>query len=447
MSITANQPSRDDVEGTYERLRGPVLSVAGRRFPGFSPDDLSDLYQAAWEDLIAHPKTHVADLTAYLIGVVINKGLEELRRRRRRPALAVLGGPGHDGKAFGVDHFPDPDTPSPEEVVHTRAEADLARDLIATLGKRQRDVLKLKHEYGLTRTEIQAALKIDRRTYLRQLERASKALSSRLALVHSGQWCASLSQELESFAGGWADADQVRVAEQHLSHCAGCKRRVVELRRASARVAALLPAPHLAATGHADHLAAVFSSVKQHVVSLLGRTPAPAADATTQIAAGGGLRGSGAVASAVVACVLAGGGAATYCVQNGVPSALQDLVVALEPGKSEQGDGKPLTDTHPGTAEAPSGNQSPATLRDEHLPRGEENGGTESKAQRTQRVTEGELWFESGGGAQTSAGKASQGSQSGSSSDEFTGTAGAPSKAAAPKKPAPASGGSEFGPE
>jgi RNA polymerase sigma factor (sigma-70 family) len=445
MPVATADQDRSDArfEDAYRRLRTPVFKTVGKRFPWLSRDDLNDLYQGAWERVIrsgSQPKH--ASLQTYLTKAVMRNAMDELRRRRRR-STEVMPDETRDDEGIGA--FESLAHTAPDAHLVTVNEAQLARDLVESLSRRQRDIVKMRHEWDCDPVEIQAALDISPRTYRRQLERAMGAISQRAELVRAGKWCEDLAQALDRFAGGYATEDEERLAKQHVAHCSACRLQVVRVRRGAAKAAALLPMPYLALGDGWLRAIGGLSNVKDHLAALVTR--APATEATSQIAAGGGIRGSGAVTSAIVACVIAGGGAATYCAQNGVPVPIRDLV-SSESAKGESKSVREAVADTPATTEEPQrGPTEPATGdagKDTELKSAQTQ--HETPTQRGSRLAPVELGFENGGDGSTSTSTSSTGGDSASTSGgEFAGPA-PTTKSSGSKKSSPTRA-TEFGPE
>lgn len=117
-------------------------------------------------------------LRAYLVRTALNKAFDQGKRaeRRRVDRLVV---------AETLARVPDP-RPGPQEEAEAHQEASLVRAIVAELPPRQRAVVGLRHFLGLTPAEIQEHLKLTRRTYRRQLERAKGTISRRYSLACAG---------------------------------------------------------------------------------------------------------------------------------------------------------------------------------------------------------------------------------------------------------------------
>jgi RNA polymerase sigma factor (sigma-70 family) len=347
---------------------GPLLARARRWFPTLRGSE-QDLYQAAWASVLAN-RDQIRDLDKYLEAAVYSAGLKELRTRRRRPvvSLSTVGARGGDGgqtEDDGVGSIVDADAPSPFEQVERLDDVRLVGELLGELPPLQRDIVKLRWGVGLPRREIASLLGISERTFKRELERAGGAVARGAELARAGRWCETKRSLVLAYCLGLLAPGRAAKARRHLSHCAGCRARASEIRGRLEQVAAALPFPVLPET-HSGHdaltraaeagdsarnvLDQLAANAKQHALALLARAPGGDA-AASQVAASGGLRGSGAIVTALTACVIAGGGA-TYCAVEGVPGSVRDVAGMEQPTD-------PKADTAP-PAQAESQTEPPA---------------------------------------------------------------------------------------
>src|SRR4051794_27700847 len=88
MRELSERPNGEAAERAYQRLKGPALLKARRWFPTLGEADLEDVYQSAWLSVV-RTSSPVADMKTYLYEAMRSEALTELRRRRRRPALAL----------------------------------------------------------------------------------------------------------------------------------------------------------------------------------------------------------------------------------------------------------------------------------------------------------------------------------------------------------------------
>jgi RNA polymerase sigma factor (sigma-70 family) len=373
------------VDETYERSMGPLLERARRWFPTLRGSE-QDLYQTAWASVLAN-RDEIRDLDKYLESALYTAGLKELRRRRRRPVVSLSSVTGRKGGAGGREEggassIPDLTAPSPAERVERLDDARIAAELLVELPPLQRDIVKLRWGFGMTRGEIASLLGISERTLKRELERAGNAIAESAELARAGRWCETKRSLVLAYCLGLLSPGRAAKARHHLSRCPGCRAEAIELRGRLEHVAAALPLPVLSTrTGQGltravevgdsarsvlDHLAA---NVKQHALALVTRTHGGDA-AASQVAASGGLRGSGAIVTALTACVVAGGGA-TYCAVDGVPGAVRDVAGIEQTEKPDpETDPRTSADSHaepvaaadpvPAPQESPQAAQPPA---------------------------------------------------------------------------------------
>jgi RNA polymerase sigma factor (sigma-70 family) len=368
-------PPATNVEETYQRSMGPLLERARRWFPTLRGSE-QDLYQAAWASVLAN-RDQIRDLDKYLESALYTAGLKELRRRRRRPVISLSSARGRNGQRAesedgGVDSVPDADALTPAERVERLDEARIAAELLDELPPLQRDIVKLRWGCGLPRGEIASLLGISERTLKRELERAGRAVARSAELARAGRWCDTKRSLVLAYCLGLLSPGRAVKARRHLSHCPGCRAQATELRGRLEHVAAALPFPVLLET-HSGHdtltraaeagdaarsaLDQVGANVKQHALALLTRAPGGDA-AASQVAASGGLRGSGAIVAALTACVVAGGGA-TYCAVEGVPGAVHD-VAGFEQSENPSADTGPSTPAGPKSEPAAAADPMPA---------------------------------------------------------------------------------------
>jgi DNA-directed RNA polymerase specialized sigma24 family protein len=168
-------------EGEYERHRGAVLGMLAKRFPRLDDDELLAIYHDAWARVLAKRGRgeRIESLRAYLMAAA---GAEAMNLVSRvRPPLPV----GPDDRALtGLAD----DTVDVEEQVVVRDQARIARDLLDTLDERQRDVLKLRWDVGLSGPEVRAALGLSRRQYQRLTEEGITAVAERVEQLEDGSW-------------------------------------------------------------------------------------------------------------------------------------------------------------------------------------------------------------------------------------------------------------------
>src|SRR5436305_6581095 len=220
------------------------------------------------------------------------------------------------------------DASSPEgEVIACDDEADLerlAREVSSSLSERRQEVLAL-HCAGFKRPEIATQLGLPESTVKYDLYEIVAAARSALAEL-SGGGCERGEPLVLRLACGLASPSESTEARQHLSRCRRCELFSERLSAWREKAGALLPIPtaEQASPGLVDRVAhrAVegLSSVKQQVFGGAGPIKQQASAAyyravdPTPLAAAR----PGAVIAVLARCVTIGGGAATYCVNEGV---------------------------------------------------------------------------------------------------------------------------------
>lgn len=306
------------LEDAYERYRQRALSYLARHFPDVEADERLSLYHEAWASVLRRQASGdpVTDLEPYLIAAV-----KLAARHRRRTAASRKTEPA-DPQDGPLAHAADAG-PSVHDRVATGIDAALCREIIASLDHRSRAVIKLRFDWGYEVDEIRSLLNLSQRAYERVLERAREAIAERVAEVHDGRRERRHRSLLLACELGIASPRQHERARRLISEDPHTRAMARQLRGLPAELGALLPVPVLAGAdpgGLAEQLARAIAALKHHVVGLFGRATG---EAPMQIAAAGGLRGSGTVAAVVAACIAAGG-AASYCVMEGVPAPLRD---------------------------------------------------------------------------------------------------------------------------
>jgi RNA polymerase sigma factor (sigma-70 family) len=214
-----------------------------------------------------------------------------------------------------------------EELIASEDEADLerlAQEISSSLPERRRNILAL-HGAGLRRPEIAARLGLPESTVKYDLyEIISEA---RVALAKlSGGGCERGEPLVLRLACGLASSAESIQARLHLSRCRRCELFSEHLDTWREKAGALLPVPAVeqASPGLLErvaHRAADgLSSVKQQVLGGAAQAKQQASasyyravDPTPLAAAR-----PGTVAAVLASCVTIGGGAATYCVNQGV---------------------------------------------------------------------------------------------------------------------------------
>jgi hypothetical protein len=217
------------------------------------------------------------------------------------------------------------DDADPSVAVEQAEENALAEEFAATLGERERRVLRVKYFSGTVEPlgykkiaerlgMTQAAARAADRAIGRSLERFA-------ALYTAGRLCPTRQVELSALAAGTADRHQARVALAHVAHCVHCEATYAEQLRAirsaafERKVASLLPVAEVAQDR--SRIRGAWDALLDHLARPFAHDGAASA---TQVAAGGAGRGAGtAVALKVAAALcLTGAGAAGTCIEAGL---------------------------------------------------------------------------------------------------------------------------------
>jgi RNA polymerase sigma factor (sigma-70 family) len=293
----------------------------GARHPECSPEEIDDAVQAACRcfldeaEGIGDPdQVHVWLRTAAhrILG-------HEARRQRREvatdPATDALEG-------IAVDH-----TGPVEELIALEDDSDLealVRIVSVSLPQRKRDVFAL-YAAGCRRTQIAERLGLPERTVkrdIREIVDRARAVVTRLA----GGGCHRGEPLVVRFVCGVSTPEESALAREHLARCSRCDAFYERLLAWRGKAGAMLPAPVAegASPGVSERLAQksaeAFSSLKQHVLD--GAAQVKQHATTTYLRAADPMPFAaarpGTVAAVVAGCVAIGGGAATYCVQQGV---------------------------------------------------------------------------------------------------------------------------------
>jgi RNA polymerase sigma factor (sigma-70 family) len=233
-------------EREYERHRGAVLGMLAKRFPRFDEEERLGLYHDAWARVLAKRARGetIDSLRAYLLATA---GAEAMNAATRRRAPLPVG---PDDPLLGslADN-----SLAVEDEVMVRDEARLARELIDSLDERQRDVLKLRWDIGMSASEVRAALGLSSRQYQRLAEEGAAAIAERVAQLEDGTWSRQQRSLLAAclvrvtcegeVREGIATSSQRSRAQRLLESDPHVAALYAELRAATRRAAALLPVP------------------------------------------------------------------------------------------------------------------------------------------------------------------------------------------------------------
>ena len=260
-----------------------------------------------------------------------------------------------------------------EELIAHEDEVDLARlaeEVSSSLSERRRDVLAL-YGAGYKAPEIASRLGVPERTVKYDLHEIIG--EARVALAElSGGGCERGEPLILRFACGLASSAESAQARLHLSRCRHCELFSERLDAWREKAGALLPLPAVeqASPGLLERVAhraaGGLSSLKQQVLGGAAQAKQQASatyyravDPTPLAAAR-----PGTVAAVFASCVTIGGGAATYCVNQGVDpiGAATGLIAGTqEPGPKQSPPPPETTEATPVVPPAPTSEEPAAT--------------------------------------------------------------------------------------
>ncbi|HSC20758.1 MAG TPA: sigma-70 family RNA polymerase sigma factor [Solirubrobacterales bacterium] len=246
----------------------------------------------------------------------------------------------------GLDQLAVAEDSPAEELIALEDDADLellVREVSSSLSDRRRDVLAL-HGAGLSRSQIAERLGLRERVVKRDIEAImdeARAILARLA----GGGCERGEPLVIRLLCGISDPEESAQAREHLSRCGRCELFSERLIAWRDKAGAMLPpvaegaSPGVvrrAAESAGDRLSALKqhvldggTQVQQHATATYYRAvdPTPLAAARP-----------GTVGAVIASCIAIGGGAATYCVHEGVDplGAAQGLIASSPDSETEQ---------------------------------------------------------------------------------------------------------------
>lgn len=316
-SAGAEVPLQDMVRG--ERGRALRVQLASWH-PDCSAEEVADAIQTACKRFLEHAEGISEPGQIYTwIRTTAHRVLqrEDERHGREEPRKSI------DGLAGLAAEEPGP----AEELISSEDDADLGElveEVYSSLPDRGRDILAL-YGAGYKRPQIAERLGLSDRVVKRELLEVMDAARSAVARLAGGGCRHGEPLVLRSVCG-LATAAEDAHAREHLARCGRCEifsERLIAWRE---KAGAILPVP--AAEGASPGLvervlhksAEGLSSIKQHLVDGGAQAKQQAAASSyravdpTPLA----VARPGTVATAVATCILAIGGGATYCVQQGV---------------------------------------------------------------------------------------------------------------------------------
>jgi RNA polymerase sigma factor (sigma-70 family) len=180
-----------------DELRRRLARWAARCL-GLPKADFEDTYQDAWCKLLKGERNGrpTRNREHALRWAVHNSWLEELRKRRRRPAVALDAAPEAALVANGAA--------DPAERAELLEAARYLFEAVGAVSDRQWQIFMLADILGLRPPEIQQRLGISERLYQLDHARALQAIGGRLGKLLAGDWCEQHREQLEAHAAGEA---------------------------------------------------------------------------------------------------------------------------------------------------------------------------------------------------------------------------------------------------
>jgi RNA polymerase sigma factor (sigma-70 family) len=369
-SDTSTATARNGTDALLQSLvrgaRGRALRVQlAARYPDCSADAIEEAIQYACKSFLDEAEGITAPGQVYAwIRTAAHRSLGREADLHHRE-LAV------DPVEDGLGQISAEDAGPAEELIALEDDADLSmlvEEVASSLSDRRRDVLAL-YGAGYKRPQIAERLGLTERAVKRDLLEImdqARAILARLA----GGGCDRGEPLVMRFVCGIASPDESKQAREHLSHCGRCEvfsERLVAWRE---KAGAMLPAPVVegASPGLLGRIAHAsterIAALKQQVldggaqVKQQATTTYRAVDPTPLTAAR-----PGTVGAVIASCLAIGGGAATYCVQQGVdPIGAATGLIASEP------ESEPEPATAPPEAESTGPEYTPAETPVEEAP-------------------------------------------------------------------------------
>jgi DNA-directed RNA polymerase specialized sigma24 family protein len=315
--------ARDLLPDFLDGGRGRALRAQlASRHPERPAEDIEEAVQAAAADFLAEGEAITDPGAAYAwLRTTAHRILgHEAERRRREVAV--------DPTAGGLER-PTPAEDDPAgELMAGEDESDLAevvRELAASFPPRRREVFAL-WAAGHKRPQIAAELGVRERVVKRELLEIMD--EGRVALARrSGGGCDQGESLVTRFVCGLTGAGEAAQARLHLGRCGRCSSFAERMGDWREKAGGLLPLPAMEAASP-GLVGRTLGRVGDGLTSLRRQVLGGGAQVKQQAAVAGYTRGAdptalagirpGAVAAVVAGCLAVGGGAATYCAQNGV---------------------------------------------------------------------------------------------------------------------------------
>ena len=360
-------------DGTDALLQSLVRGARGRalraqlaaRYSDCSPDAIEEAIQYACKSFLDEAEGITAPGQVYAwIRTAAHRSLGREADLHHRELVV-------DPVEDGLERISAENAGPAEELIALEDDADLSTlvdEVASSLSDRRRDVLAL-YGAGYKRPQIAERLGLTERAVKRDLREIMDQARATLARL-AGGGCDRGEPLVMRFICGIASPDESEQAREHLSHCGRCEvfsERLVAWRE---KAGAMLPAPVVegASPGLLGRIAHAsterVAALKQQVidggaqVKQQAATTYRAVDPTPLTAAR-----PGTVGAVIASCLAIGGGAATYCVQQGVdPIGAATGLIASEP------EAEPEPATTPPEAESTGPEYTPAESPVEEAP-------------------------------------------------------------------------------
>jgi RNA polymerase sigma factor (sigma-70 family) len=334
--------------------RGRALRAQlAARHPERPVDEIEEAVQAAVTAFLAEAEAINDPGAAYAwLRTTAHRILgHEADRRRREVAV--------DPTAGGLERPTAVEAEPAGELMAGEDESDLAeviRELAASFPPRRREVFAL-WAAGRKRPQIAAELGMRERVVKRELLEIME--EGRIALVRrSGGGCEQGESLVTRFVCGLAGTGEAAQARLHLERCGRCTSFAERMGEWREKAGALLPLPTMEAASP-GLVGRTVGRVGEGIASVKRQVLGGGAQVKQQAAVAGYTRGAdptaltgirpGAVAAVVAGCLAVGGGAATYCAQNGVDplGAAAGLIAGTQEEPTQAPEPEPATPKEP----------------------------------------------------------------------------------------------------
>jgi RNA polymerase sigma factor (sigma-70 family) len=312
--MASEAPVADPRWNEVGQHRPTALRLLRRTFPALRGQH-DDIWQEVATALFARSKAEgfwPNELRSYLLGAVGRNAANKLRTARSRDTHPSDPQSGELARLAAA--------PVDEQVLG-ELDAENYRSVIRSLNPRQRAVAKLRFDWGLPTGEIAELLGIETKRCYRDLERATVKVRRQARRIQAGEHVREWEVLFDRYLAGSATAAQRAEAQLLLDTNPQARSIAVAMYRQTRQLAELLPVPALgeAANGQGSHLADLFEATRQQLTDGAGAAKQHAAGALARVDPTplAGAR-PGAATAAIVGCLAISGGAATYCVENGV---------------------------------------------------------------------------------------------------------------------------------